>query len=270
LIFVPAVVAVTLTEKEHDVLAPSVAPEREILLLPEVAEMVPPSQDPASPFGVATTTPEGRASPNATPVSDVAKLGFVIVKAREVLLLRRRKATPNCLVMLGGATTTMLALAEVLVPPLVDVTTTELFLMPALVPVTLRETEQLAPAEMVPPVRLREPAPAVATAVPPQLELRSAGVDTTKPDGRKSVNATPVCDVDTSGFAITNVREVVPPAGMVVAPNALVIDGGDTAMAGLAYPATTSVAASHIIGAHFPAKRGVRHACNIRRLEICT
>jgi hypothetical protein len=261
LAFMPAMVAVTLTETEQVPRAETVASVR-LIMSPLIISTKPMQVV----LGVVATKPPGRLSVNATPVSDVPPLGFVIVKVREVLLLRRRDATPNCSLIVGGATTLMVALA-LPVPP-VDVTVTELFLEPALVVVTLRENEQLPRATTVPPDRLTVPLPAVAVAVPPQDELRPLGVETTKPDGRLSVNPTSNSGA-TLEFVIVTVREVKPPTGMDETPNALVIDGGD-AMAGPAYPATISVAASHIISAaRFPAKRGMKQASNIKRLEIC-
>jgi hypothetical protein len=236
--------------------------------VPGVATAVPPQVE-LSPLGVATTRPGGRKSVNATPTCGAMLLVFVIVKAREVLLLRRTDATPNCLAITGGARTKMVALAVLPVPPLVDVTVTELVFVPALVVVTLRETAQVLWAASDPPERLMVALPAVAVAVPPQDEARPLGVETTKPDGRLSVNATPVSVVEALGFVIVKVREVAPPTGMDVMPNILVIEGGD-AMAGPAYPATMSVAASHIISAaRFPAKRGVKHTSNLKRPDMC-
>src|SRR5207244_9063360 len=66
LLFVPAVVPVTLTEHVHDEPAPGdavlVPPESLIEPLPATAVTVPAPQEPARPFGVATTRPAGRVS----------------------------------------------------------------------------------------------------------------------------------------------------------------------------------------------------------------
>src|SRR5262245_35253664 len=80
----PVVVAVTLTENVQLVLGARVAPERLTLPLPAVAVMVPPPHDPDSPLGVATTSPAGNGSLNATPVS-AKPLGLVMVKDSEVV-----------------------------------------------------------------------------------------------------------------------------------------------------------------------------------------
>src|SRR5437899_507863 len=89
LLFVPAVVPVTLTENvQVDPAAGdavSVPPERLIEVAPAFAVMVPAPHEPVM-FGVAaTTTPAGRLSVNATPLSALAVFGFVTVKLRVVV-----------------------------------------------------------------------------------------------------------------------------------------------------------------------------------------
>jgi hypothetical protein len=79
LTFTPAVVPVTLTEKVQLPLAGSVAPVRLIVPEPAIAVMVPPSQAPLRPLGVATTSPEGSVSVKATPVSATVLLGLTMV-----------------------------------------------------------------------------------------------------------------------------------------------------------------------------------------------
>ena len=271
LTFTPTLLAVTLRETAQVPWAETVPPARLTVVMPLASVFISAKKGPPQitlrSAGVAAIKPAGRMSVNPTPVSDV-KPGFVIAKTREVLLPRCTDAAPNVLVMVGGATAVIVAMAVLPVPLLVDVTVTELFFTPALVAVTLRETEQLPMAASVPSKRLTVPLPAVAVAVPPQVELRPLGVETTSPDGRVSVNATPVIG-ERLGFVIVNMREVAPPTGMDATPNALVIDGGD-AMAGPPYPATMSAAASHIISAaRFPTKRRVKHTSTIKRLGLC-
>jgi hypothetical protein len=102
-----------------------------------------------------------------------------------------------------------------------------LFFTPAVVPVTLTETVQLALAASVPADKLTDPDPATAVAVPPQLLVRF-GVDAiTRPAGKLSVKAIPFNVTFVLGFWMLNVSEVVPFSGMLAAPNALVIDGGE-------------------------------------------
>ena len=111
-------------------------------------------------------------------------------------------------------------------PPSVEVTWTLLFLTPAVVPVTLTETVQLALAASVPPERLMLPEPATAVAVPPQVLFNPLGVATTNPAGRLSVKAIPVSARVVLGFWMVNVNDVVPFNGMLAAPKALVMVGG--------------------------------------------
>jgi hypothetical protein len=85
LVRVSAVLPVTLTENVQDALAARVAPVRLALPLPGVAVMVPPPHEPVRPLGVATTSPAGNASMNATPTSAALALGLVIVKDSEVV-----------------------------------------------------------------------------------------------------------------------------------------------------------------------------------------
>src|SRR5882724_10856633 len=110
LTFTLAVVPVTFTLKVHDVLVASVAPARVIVLEPAVAVIVPPPHEPVSPFGVATTKPEGRLSVDATPVNGMVLItGFVMVKVSEVEPFSGIVAAPNALVAVGGVATSKFA-----------------------------------------------------------------------------------------------------------------------------------------------------------------
>jgi hypothetical protein len=124
----------------------------------------------------------------------------------------------------------MLAEAVPPVPPSVEVTLpVVLFLVPAVVPVTLTENVQEEEAAIVPPLRLKVPVPAVAAIVPlPQVPVRPFGVDTTKPAGNVSVKATPVNATVVFGFVTVKLSEVEPLSGMLAAPKALEIVGGPT------------------------------------------
>src|SRR5262245_9064895 len=105
-------------------------------------------------------------------------------------------------------------------PPLVEVTCTLLFFIPADVPWTFTLKLQELLAARVAPLRLIVPDPAVAVMVPPPHEpVSPLGVATTRPAGRLSVNATPVSAV-VSGLVIVKVRLVLPPTAMADAPNA--------------------------------------------------
>lgn len=84
----PVAVTFTFTLNVHELLAAIVAPVK--LTLPDaaVAVIVPPPQVPVNPLGVATTSPVGNASVNATPVSAaVFAAGLVIANVRVVLPL---------------------------------------------------------------------------------------------------------------------------------------------------------------------------------------
>ena len=115
-------------------------------------------------------------------------------------------AAPNAFAIVGGPTTVMEALDVLPVPPSVEVTWTLLFFTPAVVPVTLTETVQLALAANVPAERLMLPDPATAVAVPPQVLFNPLGVATTKPAGRLSVNAMPLNATPVFGLLMVKVR----------------------------------------------------------------
>jgi hypothetical protein len=72
----PATVPVTFTEKVQVLLCASVDPDRLTMLLPAVAMIEPPPQEPVSPFGVEITKPAGKVFENATPVTDDVVLLF--------------------------------------------------------------------------------------------------------------------------------------------------------------------------------------------------
>ena len=119
----------------------------------------------------------------------------------------------------------MLALEVLPVPPLVDVTCTLLFLTPVVVPWTLTETVQDVLAVTLAPESDTLDDPPTAVAVPPQVLVRLAGVATTRPAVRLSVNATPFSVKFVLGLLMVNVRLVAPFSGMLAAPNALAMVG---------------------------------------------
>ena len=127
----------------------------------------------------------------------------------------------------------MLAEAVPPVPPSVDVTLpVVLFCLPAAKPVTFTENvhDVLAAIDAVARLITLVFCVAVTTAPPPQpvKALCPFGVDTTRPAGRVSLKPTPVSTVVVLLFWIVNVRLVEPFSGMLAAPNALMITGGDT------------------------------------------
>jgi hypothetical protein len=76
LLIVPADALVTFTENVHEVLGASDAPESEAAAAPTAAVIVPPPHEPVSPFGLATTNPDGNESVKPTPVNVTLLLLF--------------------------------------------------------------------------------------------------------------------------------------------------------------------------------------------------
>jgi hypothetical protein len=112
LFFTPEVVPVTFTERVHEVLTAAVPPVRLTVLPPAAAEGVPP-QVLVKPFGVATSRPAGNVSEKATPVCDtVLAAGLVMVNVRLVVPFTGIDAPPNALLMLGGANTDSVCVAD--------------------------------------------------------------------------------------------------------------------------------------------------------------
>jgi len=205
-----------------------VAPERAIPVGAVVVSV--PPQTVAVPL--ATVSPVGKVSVNATPVSaSTLAAGLVMVNVSEVVPFTLMDAGLNTLAMDGGASTLTLAEAVPPVPPSFEVTAlVVLFCSPAAVPVTFTENVHEEFAAMVPPVRLITFVPAVAVMVPPpQLPVRPFGVDTTSPAGTVSVKATPVRAIALL-FVMVKLSEVDPFSGMLAAPNALVMVGGPTTL----------------------------------------
>jgi hypothetical protein len=85
LVCTPMATPVTFTENVHEAPAASIAPDRLMLFDPATAVIVPPPQEPVTPLGVDTISPDGSISVNASPVSAI-EFGLVRVKLRAVLL----------------------------------------------------------------------------------------------------------------------------------------------------------------------------------------
>jgi hypothetical protein len=233
LVLVPLVVAVTLMVITHVPLEASVPPESEKLALPAVALAVP-LQLLVSAFGVATTRPAGRLSVKARPLSEKVALGLLMVTVSEVVPPTGIEAAPNATVTVGGIKelTVMVAVAVFPVPPLVEVTAdVVLVFVPAVVALTLNAIVHDTPAATDPPVSVTVPLPAVAVAVPPQVLLSPGEVATTSPAGNASLKARPASAVPPLGLVMVKVSEVEPLTGIDAAPNALLIDGGESAVA---------------------------------------
>src|SRR5262245_855972 len=203
---------------------------------PAVAVKVPPLQLPVAPFGVATTRLVGRVSVKATPVSaTVLPPGLVMVKVSVETALGVMTVGLNALVIDGGATTAMLAEA---VPPVsgrnVPVPSSNvavtwlvvLFLVPAVVPVTLSETVHELEPGSVKEVMTMLPVPESATTSAPnaparQVPPRPLGLATTRPPGRLSLTEVFTSVVDAFGLVKVKVSDVLPFNGTLAAPKAL-------------------------------------------------
>lgn len=193
------------------------------LMLPEPATAVSvPPQLLTAPFGVATNTLAGNVSLKATPACGSAlAAGLAMVKVRVETPFGAIVDGENALAIEGGPSTWIVAVADTPVPPSVDVTLlVVLTFEPAVVPVmfTLNVQEALAPR--VAPERLMALVFCVAVIVPPpQLPVKPLGVEITRPVGKTSLKPTPVSMLEL-GLLIVKLRLVLPPMGMLAAPNA--------------------------------------------------
>ena len=220
----PTVIPVTSTTKVHCVLAATVPPARLTEVAFAAAVAVPPQ--PFTKLGVpATVIPAGKLSVKLT--VNGTGLGFAMVMVIVLVPFNAMLLGENALVLTGGANTVRTAVLLVVpVPPSVEDTALVVLLFtPVVVPVTFTTTEQEVLLPTVPPDRLTEPEPATAVTAPPQLLVRPLGVETTRPAGRVSVNASPV-SVRLLGLLMVMVNEVDAPDGIVEAPNAFEIVGG--------------------------------------------
>ena len=102
-------------------MAASVPSERPTVPDPAVAVAVPPHVL-VKPGVVATTSPAGRLSTKARPLSAVLTFGFWIEKTSVVEPFNGMVAAPNAFAMVGAETTFRLAEEVFPLPPLVDVT----------------------------------------------------------------------------------------------------------------------------------------------------
>lgn len=124
--FAPGVLPVTSTEKKQSDPAAGkavrVPPDKLIVPLPGVAMIAPEPQEPVI-FGFAAiTTPDGKMSLKATPLSALVLFSFLIVKVRVLFAFKVMLSGLKPLKMMGGSTTVRLALEMLPVPPSVEVT----------------------------------------------------------------------------------------------------------------------------------------------------
>src|SRR5580698_8822014 len=124
--------------------------------------------------------------------------------------------------------TTSVAVEVLPAPVCVEVTVTLLLSVPVVVPITLKEIVQEAPAAKLPADKLAEEVPEAPVTVPPQpLSVKLLGVATASPAGKLSANEMPDKGVAELRLLMVNVKLVTPFKGMLAAPNVLVICGGN-------------------------------------------
>jgi hypothetical protein len=193
LVYCPEAAPVTVTLNWHWLFTAIVAPVN-VIPVGDVVVSVPPQ---TVAVALATVSPVGSVSVNATPVSgSTFAAGLVIVNIKEVVAFRLIVEGLNTLAIDGGASTLTLAEAVPPVPPSVEVTLpVVLFCSPAAIPVTLIEKVQEPLAAIDPPDKLITFVPAVAVIVPPQVPVCPFGVEMINPAGSVSLNATPVSAV---------------------------------------------------------------------------
>ena len=217
----PGTALVTFTLTVQELATAMLPPVR--LMLPEPATAVSaPPQLLTAPFGVATNTLAGNVSVKATPAWGSAfAAGLVMVKVRVETPFGPIVDGENALAIDGGASTWIVAVADPPVPPSVEVTLPVVFTFePAVVPVTFTLNVHEALGPRLAPERLMVVVFWVAVIVPPpQLPVKPLGVEMTRPAGRPSVKPTPV-SVLASGLLMVKLRLVLPPTGMLAAPNA--------------------------------------------------
>jgi hypothetical protein len=224
----PAVTPVTFRLIEQEPLAGSVPADKLIELEPAAALAVPP-QVLVSPFGVATTSPAGRASLNATPDRAIVVLGLLMLKVNDVFAFNKMLAAPKAFVMVGAVATLRFADAVFPVPPFVEVTFPVVFVYwPAATPVTVTLNWHWLLGEMVAPVS-EIPVGAVVVSVPPQTVAEALA--TLKPVGNVSVKATPAnATAFAAGLVIVNVSEVVAFKAIFAGLKTFAIVGGATTL----------------------------------------
>jgi hypothetical protein len=224
---VPGDMPTTFTPMVQVVLAATVPPDRDTELVPAVAVTVP-KQVSVTPGMLATSSPLGRVSENARPVSSTL-FELPMVNVRVVVWVVNRLAEPNAFENVGGTVTSMLAVAAGAAGASFEVSVeVVLFLVPPTVPWTVTSRTQVAPAgRLLPDMVIVEGGPTAPTTepVPPQKGANVKGPGIVSPAGRVSVNATPVSPT-VFGLVMVNVRVVVPSTGTVGVWNAFENVGG--------------------------------------------
>lgn len=203
LVYCPEAAPVTVTLNVHGVPTATVAPESVIALVPKKVCSVPPH---TVEVALATVSPVGSVSWNATPVSEtVLPVGLVMVNCSDEVPFTAIVEGLNAFAIEGGATTLIGTDVVPPDPPSVDVTALVLLVwLPAAVPVTFTFNEQFAPAASVTPESENVCAPTTAVNVPPQLML-FAPAATARPEDNVSVKPMPLKEIGVGfGFVIVN------------------------------------------------------------------
>src|SRR5215470_9756666 len=156
LFLTPDVVSFTSTLKVQLPPAATMPPLKFRLVSPVAGMNVPPQVSVVF-GGAATIMPLGKVSVNPTPVSATVALGLVMVKLIVTTPLSGATVLENDLVIVGGATTVIWALAvppvPVLVPPLAEVTLpVGLLFTPPGAPAAVTLNTQLPPWTMAAPI----------------------------------------------------------------------------------------------------------------------
>lgn len=180
-----------------------------------------------------TVKPLGKVSLKVMPDNEtVFAAGFVSVKVNVVVLPCGIEVGENALLIVGGVTTSRLAVARLPVPPSVDVTLlVTLFSVPGKVAVTFTFTVHVPPAAIEPPLndKLVSVADGEKVGVLEALQpvVFAFGVAATCiPAGSASANPTPVKVAPAFGFVIVNVIVLVPPTKIEFGEKTLLIVGG--------------------------------------------
>src|SRR5258708_35633838 len=168
----PGTVPFTSTLRVHDRLCATVPPLRLITPVPATAVTLPLQVLLTLGVGATTNVPvlDGSVSLKATLVRSPAAVvfGLLMVKVTVAIPFSGMLTEGlNALLMVGGATTVMLAIAVLPVPPLLEVTCTLLLFTPGVVPFTVTETVQEEFGATLAPDKLTLPLPSTAVAVPP-------------------------------------------------------------------------------------------------------
>ena len=182
-----------------------------------------------SPLGVATTSPPGKLSVNATLVNPMV-FGFDKAKLRLVVPFSGMVAAPNDFVMVAGEATVKLADAVLPVPPFTEVTAAVVLVYcPEAAPVTVTLKVHGVPTATDALERLIALLVAKVCSVPPHtVELELA---TVRPVGSVSWNATPVSEtVLPVGLLMVNCNAVVAFTAIVEGLNSFAIHGGATTL----------------------------------------